>query len=117
MRDAAKNMVAGALAALALGALANPAHNQISGLDEGTRAAVFAKLLRSGGERCPSVTRTFYQGSSKGGDAHWNVQCSDGKAWSVMVYNNATGSTRYVACDLLKAMNAGQCFRKFPEGR
>lgn len=98
---------------LAASALANPAHNRIDAMQESERRAFFAKFLSSSGERCGSVTRTFFQGSSPSGDAFWNIACAGGETWALMIYNNATGSTKILDCKVLKAMNGGTCFTKF----
>lgn len=102
-----------AMLAATSGAFANPAHKQLEAMQEPERRAFFVKFLSGSGERCGSVTRTFFQGSSSNGDAFWNVACAGGANWSVMIYNNATGSTRILDCKVLKALNAGTCFTKF----
>lgn len=106
-----------AVAAVALAGLsfaaANPAHRQISSMDEAGRAGFFSKYLSSNGERCPSVTRTFYQGSDSRGAAFWSVQCSGGKAFQLMINNDAGGSAKLLDCDFVKAINAGTCFKRF----
>ncbi len=106
-------VIASSLALASLAAAANSTHQQLQQLGDGPRAALFAKLLRSTGEPCPSVSRTFYQGSDRSGAAFWNVQCAGGKAWSVMIRNDAIGSTRYLDCDAMLRMEGAPCFRRF----
>jgi len=104
--------IAVAAAVVSLAAHANPAHDIISGMSEGNRKETFAALLSRGGEKCPTVSRTFYQGSDSKGDAFWNASCVGGQSWLVQVSNDAQGSTRVMSCTMLKAMNAGTCFTK-----
>ena len=79
-------------AVLPVAVMANPAHQKISGLSEADRGAIFSKLLSGGGERCASISRTFYQGADKQGNAYWNVQCTGAQAYMIQISNNATGS-------------------------
>lgn len=93
-------------------AYANPAHDQISKFSETERRKVFTGYMEKSGENC-NVTRTFFQGQSGGGDAFWNVRCSNGKSWVIQINNDSKGSTRILECSVLEAMNAGKCFKKF----
>lgn len=94
-------------------AFSNPAHDQIQALGDAKRATFFAAYLTRAGERCASVSRTFFQGMDTRGAAFWNVQCAGGEAWQLMINNDAGGSARYLSCSMLKTMNAGTCFRAF----
>lgn len=91
----------------------NPAHEQLSSMSEQQRQAVLAAFLVKSGERCSEVTRTFYQGSDKQGNAFWNASCAGGASFVIQVNNDATGSTRILSCKTLKAVNGGTCFTKF----
>jgi hypothetical protein len=97
----------------ALAAHANPAHEQLSSMSEPQRRSMFATFLVKSGEQCSSVTKTFYQGSDKKGNAFWNAACTAGHSFAIQVNNDATGSTRILSCKLLKAVNGGTCFTKF----
>lgn len=101
------------LLGVALQAWCNPAHQQIQAMPEAKRQQFFAAYLSSAGEKCPAVTKAFYQGRDSSGAVFWNVQCNPGEAWSVMIKNDAGGSGRYVSCAVMKAVNAGTCFRPF----
>jgi hypothetical protein len=94
-------------------ASANPAHDQVSSMSEQQRQLVFAAFLAKSGEHCSSVTKTFYQGSDKQGNAFWNAACNKGDSFVIQVNNDATGSTRILSCKMLKAVNGGTCFTKF----
>ncbi len=98
---------------LALAAHANPAHDQLSSMSEQQRRSVLAPFLVKSGEQCSSVTKTFYQGSDKKGNAFWNAACAKGDAFVIQVNNDAKGSTRILSCKVLKAVNGGTCFTKF----
>ena len=102
-----------ALAVLAGTAVANPAHDILAGMSEAKQRETLAGLLTNSGERCPSVTRVFFQGSAKNGDAFWNAQCSTGQAFSIQINNDSKGSTRLLDCKVLKAVGGGTCFKKF----
>lgn len=109
-----------AAAAVSLAALAAPwafagtaAQAAIAQTSEAQRATLFRAWLRASGEKCNAVTRTFLQGSGRDGAAYWNVQCSSGQAWLVAIKGDLNASTSYMDCKMLKAINAGTCFRKF----
>jgi len=92
---------------------ANPAHEQLSSMSEAQRQTVLAALLLNSGERCSKVTRTFYQGSDKNGNAFWNAACAKGGSFLIQINNDATGSTRILSCKVLEAVHGGRCFTKF----
>lgn len=92
---------------------ANPAHDRLEQMPSGERNGFFTKFPKGSGENCDAVTRNFLQGTAKSGDAIWNVACRNGKSYSIMIYNDAQGSTKVISCAMLKALNAGECFRKF----
>ena len=91
---------------------ANPAHDKLVSMSEANRNALLARFMQSSGEACERVTRSFYQGSDKTGSAFWNVMCESGSDFSVMVYNNATGSTKIVSCAILKSVGS-PCWKRF----
>lgn len=101
------------LAAMASHAWANVANDQLMKLPDDQRSGIFAAMLRNGGEKCASASRVFYQGKSSQGDAFWAVSCKGGESWQIMVRNNAKGSTKYLSCKMIAALNAGECFKKF----
>ena len=108
-------VVVGSITALLLPlpAPANPAHDQLSSMSEPQRRSVLAAFLVKSGERCSEVTKTYYQGSDRTGNAFWNAACSRGASFVIQVNNDSTGSTRILSCAVLKAVNGGTCFTKF----
>jgi hypothetical protein len=94
-------------------AQANQAHSTIMKLSEQNRQGLFTKFLTKSGESCSGVNKTFYQGSDGEGSAFWNVACNGGQSYSIMLKNDATGSTRIMDCKLLKAVTGSPCFKKF----
>jgi hypothetical protein len=94
-------------------AFANEAHQRMTAMSASERNSFLTRYLQSSGERCDSVTKAFFQGSSKQGQAFWNAACRNGKAYLIMINNDATGSSRIMDCSLLKAVNAGECFKPF----
>ncbi len=93
-------------------ASANPAHGRLQQMTSGERNTLFAKALQGSGQRCDSVTRNFFQGATQSGDAVWNVTCRDGQMFAVLIYNDIKGSSKILSCATLKALNAGECFKK-----
>ena len=93
-------------------AFANPAHEKISSLTESKRRLVFATFLENSGEKCPVVTKTYYQGSDKDGNAYWNASCQGADSYQIQVRNYSQGSTKILSCKVLKALNLS-CFSKF----
>lgn len=96
-------------------AIANPANDRLKAMPPEKRAGALALFLQQSGEKCPSVSRTFYQGSGKNGDAFWDATCAGGKSWAIQVKNDSVGSTRILDCAVMKALHAGTCFSKFPD--
>lgn len=91
---------------------ANPAHDQVQKMSSTERNTFFTKFLRGSGESCDQVTRNFLQGVVKSGTAVWHVACRNGKAYAINIYNDAQGSTKILDCQILKAVKAGECFKK-----
>jgi hypothetical protein len=81
-------------------------------LSEVARNAALGYAVQDEGCR---VTRSFFQGLDKAGAAFWNVTCSNGKAFSIMIENNSRGSTQVLECEMLKAVSGVECFRRFSE--
>jgi hypothetical protein len=92
---------------------ANEAHSIISQMPEGKRNSTFATFMQRSGEACGTVTRTFFQGFDSKWSAFWSVQCSNEKAFNVMIYDDSSGSTRILDCKVLKAVAKMDCFKKF----
>lgn len=72
--------------------------DRIASLTEDKRRLLFARMLTSSGERCSSVSRTFFQGTSRDGAGFWSVACIGGHDWQVMVGNDSGGSTKIAEC-------------------
>lgn len=88
----------------------NPSHNALAAMSEGERRRILRKLMETSGERCGTVTRTFYQGSTNEGQAFWDVECSSGGAWMVSIMPDS--STAFVGCEI-KARLRDPCWEKF----
>lgn len=103
-------LVAGLL--IAGGAHANEANRIWLGMSDAQRADTMTKFMARSGERC-TVTKTFYQGSTPNGDAIWSIACKGGPDWSLVIYNDRNGSTKIMECRALKALGAGQCWKRY----
>jgi hypothetical protein len=72
-----------------------------------------ATLAKAVGENCLGKT-AFYMGIGKSGlsedKGFWSVRCADGRSFSVQV--NPDGTSLVLECAVLKASNAGTCFKK-----
>lgn len=92
----------------------NPAHDKLVVMSNADRNAFFTKYLK--GEKCGTVTRNFLAGVSPSGStkgqAWWNVQCSDGSAYAIQIMPDAKGATSIMDCGVMKAVGAGECFKK-----
>jgi hypothetical protein len=91
-------------------AASNPIHAKLVALPEKERNAMLTYAVQD--ERC-RVTRSFFQGLDKSGDAHWNVACDDGRTFAIRIKNDAQGSTTVLECRVIKAMGGTDCFKKF----
>ncbi len=89
----------------------NGAHDYLLSLPSKGQAEMLAKVA---GEGCVGK-RAFYKGSGttgiSKGSAFWNVECTNGRAFEVMV--NPDGSSKVLDCKVLAATGASQCFQKF----
>jgi hypothetical protein len=93
-------------------ASANSANEQLLSMTENQRQTAMTNFLKQSGERC-NVTKTFFQGKTKSGDALWSLQCEKGNAWSLVIKNDRDGSTKLTPCSVLKAVGGGECFKKY----
>ena len=95
------------LALVPCAASANQAHAKLLKQSEANRAVVLQRLLTASGEKCAAATRTYHQGMN-GRDAFWNVQCSGGQSYSILVSQD--GSTKILACSVMKTVGV-DCFK------
>jgi len=108
-----KLLIVTALTILSGASYANKAHSIIISKSESERRVVFASLLKNSNESCGSAITTFFQGFTKENEAIWNVKCSNGRAYAILIKDNETGSTTILDCGVLKVIGAGECFKKF----
>jgi hypothetical protein len=95
------------------GAFANQIHDQVAALSEEQRQGVLGRMLVREGETCPSVSRTFYQGSSRDRAAFWSVSCNGGKDWQIMIKDDPRGDIKILDCATMKALKGPACFTRF----
>ena len=91
---------------------ANPANEIMLGLPSNKQDMALRQVVESANETCPNVTKKLFQGQDKKGNAIWSVACSNGRSFSVMIYNDASGSTKVADCNVLKIVGV-KCFAKF----
>ncbi len=91
---------------------ANGANDYLLSVPPKVQASTLAKAV---GENCRGQT-AFYEGIGRTGlsegKGFWSVRCADGRSFSVQV--NPDGTSLVLECAVLKALNAGTCFKKFP---
>jgi hypothetical protein len=92
---------------------ANQINDQVTALSESQRQTIFSRMMQREGEKCQSVSRTLFQGTSMDGAAFWNVSCAGGKDWQIMIKNTAQGDIKMLDCATLKALGGGTCFSTF----
>jgi len=80
--------------------------------DEDHRAKILQSAIESSGEKCPEVTRTFFQGTAGNGSALWNATCFRGLSYVITVANDAGGSTKVLGCSELKLVSGVPCFQR-----
>lgn len=90
----------------------NPAHDLLVSMSESRRSERLADYMRANGARCPAVTRSLYQGSTPAREAMWNVRCSPGEDWSLMIEPDAGGSVTVTECASLRLVGVN-CWRRF----
>jgi hypothetical protein len=95
---------------LPVATVANPIHDKLAALSEKERNDRLTYAVQDEGCR---VTRSFFQGFDKAGNAFWNVACANRKTLVIMIKNDAQGSTRVLECAFMKAMGGTECFKKF----
>lgn len=90
----------------------NPAQDRMLAMSEVDRSAALLRIVESSGQFCRTVARTFFQGEDAKGNAFWNIECEEGRAYAVLIKNDEKGSTRVLSCQRLTAIGGGECFRK-----
>jgi hypothetical protein len=66
-----------------------PVGNQIAGLSEGQRNAVFIRALRDAGQDCQHVDRSVPAGSYQGQPV-WRATCQGGGEWTILIGADGT---------------------------
>ena len=74
------------------------------------RGAALQTEIRSAGNDCNRVIRTFQQGGKDGGDV-WNAECEGGATYGIV--SKPDGTTEVLACEDLKEQTGASCFEKF----
>jgi len=93
-------------------AWANPAQDRLAAMSEVERSEALAVFVESGGHSCRTVARTFFQGEDAKGNVFWDVECTGGESYVVVIKNDVPGSTRVMTCRRLRAVAGADCFKK-----
>ena len=93
----------------------NGANAYLLSLAPNARAQMLGKVV---GDRCVGK-ETFYMGIGTSGfsrdKAFWSVRCQDGRSYVVEAHPD--GTSKVLECAALKALHAGECFKKFPDAK
>ena len=76
------------------------------------RGAALQTEIRSAGNDCTTVLRTFRQGVHDGGDV-WDAECEEGESYAVV--SKADGSTEVLECAALERETGTACWERFAE--
>ena len=93
-------------------AWANPAQDRLATMPEVERSEALAVFVESGGHSCRTVARTFFQGEDAKGNVFWDVECTGGETYVVVIKNDVPGSTRVMTCRRFRAVAGADCFKK-----
>jgi hypothetical protein len=74
------------------------------------RGAALQAEIRSAGNDCNRVVRTFQQGV-KDGESVWNAECEGGATFGII--SKSGGDTEVLACDELERQTGAGCFENF----
>ena len=94
-------------------ALSNSGHTILSAMNESQQVVFLAKSAASAGNTVcstASASRPFFQGFDSEQSAYWNITCVT-EAFTVMIENNAEGSTSTMPCSLLRSIGI-ECYTK-----
>jgi hypothetical protein len=90
----------------------NPAQRLLARMSDADRNLHWQAYMVASGEQCGTVTRSFYQGSTKKGQIIWNIDCSATGDWQLMIEPNSAGSTKIMSCDTVRALGM-ECWHRY----
>lgn len=91
----------------------NRANRQILAMSDKDRRGLFETLILSDAKQCGEVTKAFYRGTARPSyNAIWDIGCSSGPNYTILVMSDEKGSTKIMTCGELRAMGGGECFVK-----
>jgi len=88
----------------------NVSHDALLGRGGAQRTAALSLMVRRLGQACSGTRNYFQRLEAESHDAIWNVACSNGKAYSVLLPSQAGVATKVVDCATLKVAGR-ECFR------
>ncbi len=100
--------VTSAIAMPAMASSGNKAHDMLTALPAGQRAAALGYVV---GEGCRGKT-AFFMGMEEDKSALWSVACVNGKSYAVMLDPDARGTTIVLECNVLRIIAGTDCFKK-----
>jgi len=101
-----------AIVGISLPVCANEVSKQLESMPASERANALAGLLRQSGRDCGNSTRIFLQGYDREDSAYWNISCSNGRSYNILVQSNPLANTIIMECSAMKDIGI-ECFKKF----
>ena len=93
----------------------NRTHDLLLATPESDRRRTLTHIMED--ERCGTVTRTFFAGMSASKQAFWDIACSDGHEYQIMIEADAKGSSKILSCPMLRLVTHLDCFKPLAEQR
>lgn len=101
-----------AIVGISLPVCANEVSKQLESMPASERATALASFIRQSGRECGNSTRIFLQGYDREDSAYWNISCSKGQSYNILVQANPLANTIIMECSAMKDIGI-ECFKKF----
>jgi hypothetical protein len=92
--------------------IANELGDKVNAMTESGRRTFTGLIVRQTGAQCPTVQRTFFQGT-KDKSAVWNITCNSRDSYALVFDDDAANSTHIMKCSEVTALVGVACFKKF----
>jgi len=104
------------LSAFSVLAVDNPTNDKLTAMAPSDQAQSLGQLLNSSNITCEEPSRSFFQGlNNTDGTAYWDVACSDGKSYAIVIDATASGNTKILDCSVMKSQANIDCFVKLAQ--
>ncbi|NKE48254.1 DUF4189 domain-containing protein [Roseomonas frigidaquae] len=101
-----------ALPAVAQAQSGNPLHDQLSSMSETVRRTEVFRVLTGGGASCQAVNTTYFAGFDQDRTAYWDLRCSAGGQYRMMLPPQRFARLTVAVCGALGGgIASGPCFQ------